>query len=71
MDLLEEMLKKSYEKVDKGNQNWCGTPTASGSAKKMVRSVRAGKGKYDFLLGPISQQDDDDELSRYLKNSGL
>ncbi len=72
MDFLEEMLRKSYEKADQGNQNWCGTPVATGVQKRVARSVRLGKG-YDFLLGPIENQSDseEDQLTRYMKNLGL
>lgn len=69
MDFLEEMLRKSYEKADKVNQNWCGTPVSTGVSKRVARSLGVGKG-YDFLLGPIEERHDEDEISRALKKLG-
>ncbi len=58
MDLLDEMIKKAYRKIDDANSNFCGTSAVD--AKKLgnqvARSVLLGQGNIDDLLGSAGKK---------------
>ncbi len=52
MDLLEDMIKKAFKKIDDSNSDFCSTPTltAKKTVDKMARSLLLGKGSMEDLL---------------------
>jgi hypothetical protein len=60
MNLFTELLKKSYDKVEQTEESWCGTPSGPGVHRDLAKSLKIGKGSYDFLLGPIEQAPSND-----------
>lgn len=56
MDLLDEMIKKTFKKIEGGNSDFCGTPGAD--TKKLTgiaKSIVLGKDNVD-LLGSVGQE---------------
>ena len=75
MNLLEQMLKQSYEKMNRTNKNWCGTPSSALLHKRVAKSIHIGKDKYDFLIGPIEDRDEEEKeeetLAEQFRTFGL
>lgn len=61
MSFLESLLRRSYEKIEDKKGGWCATP----SSPKLQKRKGAGTVKqatpYDFLLGPVSANEETDE----------
>ena len=53
MDLLNDMIKKTFKKLDSGNSDFCGTPAADAKklSTQLAQSLILGKGNADDLLG--------------------
>lgn len=61
MSFLENLLRRSYEKIEDKKGSWCATPSAPKLRKqKGERAFRRSK-PYDFLLGPVSGTEENDE----------
>lgn len=61
MSFLESLLRRSYEKIEDKKGGWCATPSSPKLQKrKGGRTVKQGN-PYDFLLGPVSANDETDE----------
>lgn len=45
MSLLEDMLRRASRKVEKGSDDFCGTPTTAKETRKLARTVLLGKGQ--------------------------
>ncbi|MBX9720542.1 MAG: hypothetical protein K2X81_04015 [Candidatus Obscuribacterales bacterium] len=58
MDLLEDMIKKAFRKIDNANSNFCGTPgvDAIKTSKQVASSIMLGKGNIDDLLGSAGKK---------------
>lgn len=62
MDLLKNMLKDVYRKIDSANSDFCSTPVAN--AKKLqnrvAKTILLGQGNIDDLIANGGKQVDDE-----------
>ncbi len=58
MDLLEDMIKKAFKKIDNANSDFCGTPglSAKKTSEQVARTILLGQGNVDDLLGAAGKK---------------